>query len=130
MIQEGVKVKLEEDILNYASAHYKRPEFDVKKLRNQFKGQPAVDTGGVTREFYTKLFQVIGKMFLQGGKYKSPMYSADIVASRLTRYFGTVIVHIILQGGPGFPVSSPSVYYYIPCGNIDAAMDKMNYGDC
>ena len=130
MIQEGVKVKLEEDILNYASAHYKRPEFDVKKLRNQFKGQPAVDTGGVTREFYTKLFQVIGKMFLQGGKYKSPMYSADIVASRLTRYFGTVIVHIILQGGPGFPVSSPSVYYYIPSGNIDAAMDKMNYGDC
>ena len=130
MSQEGVKVKLEEDILNYASAHYKRPEFDVKKLRNQFKGQPAVDTGGVTREFYTKLFQVIGKMFLQGGKYKSPMYSADIVASRLTRYFGTVIVHIILQGGPGFPVSSPSVYYYIPSGNIDAAMDKMNYGDC
>ena len=115
MSQEGVKVKLEEDILNYASAHYKRPEFDVKKLRNQFKGQPAVDTGGVTREFYTKLFQVIGKMFLQGGKYKSPMYSADIVASRLTRYFGTV---------------SPSVYYYISSGNIDAAMDKMNYGDC
>ena len=51
MSQEGVKLKLEEDILNYASAHYKRPEFDVKKLRNQFKGQPAVDTGGVTREF-------------------------------------------------------------------------------
>ena len=131
MSQERVKVKIEEDILNYASAQNKRPEFDVKKkLRNQFKGQPAVDTGGVTREFYTKLFQVIGKMFLQGGKYKSPMYSADIVASRLTRYFGTVIVHIILQGGPGFPVSSPSVYCYIPSGNIDAAMDKMNYGDC
>ena len=131
MSQERVKVKIEEDIMNYASAQNKRPEFDVKKkLRNQFKGQPAVDTGGVTREFYTKLFQVIGKMFLQGGKYKSPMYSADIVASRLMRYFGTVIVHIILQGGPGFPVSSPSVSYYIPSGNIDAAMDKMNYGDC
>ena len=69
-------------------------------------------------------------MFLQGGKYNSPMYSADIVASRLMRYFGTVIVHIILQGGLGFPVSSPSVYYYIASGNVDAAMDKMNYGDC
>ena len=130
MSQEGVKVKLEEDILNYASAHYKRPEFDVKKLRNQFKGQPAVDTGGVTREFYTKLFQVICKMFFQGGKYKSPVYSADIVASGLMRYFGTMIVHSILQGGPGFPVLSPSVYCYIASGNIDAAMAKMNYGDC
>ena len=69
-------------------------------------------------------------MFLQGGKYKSPMYSADIVAPRLMRYFGTVIVHIILQGGLGFPVSSPSVYYYNASGNVDAAMDKMNYGDC
>ena len=52
MSQERVKVKIEEDIMNYASAQNKRPEFDVKKkLRNQFKGQPAVDTGGVTREF-------------------------------------------------------------------------------
>ena len=80
-------------------AHYESSEFDVKKkLRIQFKDQPVVDTGGVTREFYTKLFQVIGKMFFQGGKYKSPVYSADIVASGLMRYFGTVIVHSILQG--------------------------------
>ena len=112
-------------------AHYKSPEFDVKKkLRIQFKGQPPVDTGGVTREFYTKLFQVIDKMFFQGGKYKSPVYGADIVASGLMRYFGTVIVHSILQGGPGFPALSPSVYCYTASGNIDAAMAKMNYGDC
>ncbi|CAH3149890.1 unnamed protein product [Porites lobata] len=68
MSEERVKVKIEEeDILNDALAHDKSPEFDVKKkLRIQFKGQPAVDTGGVTREFYTKLFQVICKMFFQG----------------------------------------------------------------
>ena len=132
MSEERVKVKIEEeDILNDALAHDKSPEFDVKKkLRIQFKGQPAVDTGGVTREFYTKLFQVICKMFFQGGKYKSPVYSADIVASGLMRYFGTMIVHSVLQGGPGFPVLSPSVYCYIASGNIDAAMAKMNYGDC
>ena len=113
MSRERVKVKIEEDILNDALTHYKSPEFDVKKtLRIQFKGQPAVDTGGVTREFYPKLFQVIGKMFFQGGKYKSPVYSADIVASGLIRYFSTVIVHSILQGGPGFPVLNPSLYCY------------------
>ena len=85
MSQERVKVEIEvKDILNDALAHYKSPEFDIKKkLRIQFKGQPAVDTGGVTREFYTKLLQVIDKMFFQGGKYKSPVYSADIVASGL-----------------------------------------------
>ena len=34
------------------------------------------------------------------------------------------------NSGPGFPVLSTSVYYYIASGNIDAAMAKMNYGDC
>ena len=105
MSEERVKVKIEEeDILNDdALAHDKSPEFDVKKkLRIQFKGQPAVDTGGVTREFYTKLFQVIGKMFLQGGKYKSPMYSADIVASRLTILWHRDCSHYFTRW-PGLP---------------------------
>jgi len=132
MGQEKVKVTIEEeDILNDALTYYKSPAFDAKKkLRIRFKGQPAVDTGGVTREFFTKLFQVVCEMFFQGGKYKIPVYSADIVASGLMQYFGTMIVHSILQGGPGFPVFSPSVYCYIATGNIDAAMAKMNYGDC
>ena len=132
MGQEKVKVTIgEEDILNDALTYYKSPAFDAKKkLRIRFKGQPAVDTGGVTREFFTKLFQVVCEMFFQGGKYKIPVYSADIVASGLMQYFGTMIVHSILQGGPGFPVFSPSVYCYIATGNIDAAIAKMNYGDC
>ena len=119
MSQEKVKVTIEEeDILNDALTYYKSPAFDAKKkLRIRFKGQPAVDTGGVTREFFTKLFQVICEMFFQGGKYKIPVYSADIVASGLMRYFGTMIVHSILQGGPGFPVFSPSAYCYIATGN-------------
>ena len=54
MSQERVKVKIEDDILNYASAHYKSPEFDVKKkLRNQFKGEPAV-TQVVLQENFTQ----------------------------------------------------------------------------
>lgn len=129
MDDETVKIKIEEDdILNDALTHYKIPDFDAKKkLRIQFKGQPAVDTGVVTREFFTKLFQIICDMFFQGGKYKSPVYSADIVASGLMRYFGTMIVHSILQGGPAFRVFSPSVYCYLATGNIDAAMAKMTY---
>ena len=70
MSQEKVKVTIEEeDILNDALTYYKSPAFDAnKKLRIRFKGQPAVDTGGVTREFFTKLFQVVCEMFFQGGK--------------------------------------------------------------
>lgn len=93
-------------------------------LRIRFKGQPGVDTGGVTREFFHKVAPGYMEMFFQGGKFKIPVYSADIVASGLMRYFCTMIVHSILQGGPGFPVFSPSVYCYIATGNVDAAMAR------
>ena len=88
-----------------------------------------MDTGGVTRHFFSQLLQVLSEMFFHGSCYGSPVYSADIVASGLMKYIGTVIVHSTLHGGPGFPVLSPSVYRYIATGDIDAAMAMMNY-DC
>lgn len=112
-------------------AYYKDPSFDpTKRLRVLYTGQPAVDTGGVTRHFFSQLLQVISQMFFQGTNYKSPIYNADIVASGMMKYIGTIIVHSILLGGPDFPVFSPSVYRYIATGDVDTAMDTLNYGDC
>ena len=81
-----------------------------------------MDTGGVTRHFFSQLLQVLSEMFFQGIIYKSPVYNADTVASGMMKYIGTIIVHSILLGGPGFPVFSPSVYRYIAT--------LLNYGDC
>ena len=127
--KEKVKVD-EEDVLSDALAYYKDPCFDpTKRLRIVYTGQPAVDTGGVSRHFFSQLLQVISEMFFQGTNYKSPVYNADTVASGM-KYIGTIIVHSILLGGPGFPVFSPSVSRYIATGDINAAMVMLNYGDC
>lgn len=121
----------EEDIFSDAMVYYKDPSFDPSKpLRVLYTGQPAVDTGGVTRHFFSQLLQVICNMFFHGDSYKHPVYNADIVASGMMKYIGTIIVHSILQGGPGFPVFSPSVYQYLATGDVDAAMMMLNYGDC
>ena len=132
MSTEKEKLKIDEDdILNDGLSYYKDPNFDPKKrLRVIYRGQPAVDTGGVTRQFFTKLLQVISDMFFHGSSYKSPVYNAGIVASGMMKYFGTIIVHSILQGGPGFPVFSPSVYCYLATGDIDSAMQTMTIQDC
>ena len=128
--KEKLKVD-EEDVFSDAMAYYKDPGFDpTKRLRVLYRGQPAVDTGGVTRHFFSQLLQVISQMFFQGTNYKSPIYNADIVASGMMKYIGTIIVHSILLGGPDFPVFSPSVYRYIATGDVDTAMDTLNYGDC
>lgn len=104
------KVKVDEvDVLNDALAHYKDPCFDsIKCLRIVYTGQPAVDTGGVSRHFFSQLLQVISEMLFQGTNYKGPIYNADTVASGMMKYIGTIIVHsIIFFRSPGFPVFSP-----------------------
>lgn len=128
--KEKIRVD-EEDILNDAMAYYKDPSFDpTRRLRVLYTGQPAVDTGGVTRHLFSQLLQIISEMFFQGTNFKSPVYNADTVASGMMKFIGTIIVHSLLLGGPGFPVLSPAVYRYIATGDVDAAMMMLNYGDC
>lgn len=51
--KEKIRVD-EEDILNDAMAYFKDPSFDpTRRLRVLYTGQPAVDTGGVTRHFFS-----------------------------------------------------------------------------
>lgn len=128
--KEKLKVN-EEDVLNDALAYYKDPCFDpTKHLRIVYTGQPAADTGGVSRHLFSQLLQVISEMFSQDTNYKIPIYNADTVASGMMKYIGTIIVHSILLGGPRSPVFSPSVYRYIGTGDVNAAMVMLNYGDC
>ena len=128
--KEKLRVE-EEDLFNDALCYYKDPNFDEKKrLRIVYQGQPAVDTGGVTRQFFTKLLSIISEMFFEGCVYKSPIYNADVVASGMMKYIGTIIVHSILQGGPAFPVFSPSVYEYLSTGDFELAMKTANIGEC
>ena len=128
--KEKVKVD-EDDILNDALAYYKDSKFDArKKLRVVYKGQPAADTGGVTRQFYTQLLQEISQQFFQGDTFKTPIYNSNMVVSGIMKLVGTVITHSILQGGPGFAVFSPSVYHYLATGDFDAAVQKISVNDC
>ena len=121
----------EDDIFNDALAYYKDSKFDArKKLRVLYKGQPAADTGGVTRQFYTQLLQEISQQFFCSDTFKNPIYNSNIAVSGIMKLAGTVITHSILQGGPGFPVFSPSVYHYLATGDFDAAVQKISVNDC
>lgn len=130
----GPKEKLkvdEEDLLNDAITYYKDPDFNPsKRLRIVYTGQPADDTDGVVRHSYTKLFTVITDTFFQGEEYRSPIYNGATAASGLIKFVGTIIVHSILQGGPGFPVFSPGIYYYLAKGNVEEAMESLTVIDC
>ena len=42
----------------------------------------------------------------------------------------TIIVHSILQGGPGLLVFSPSVYHYLATGILDDSVQRISVDDC
>ena len=130
--QEKQKLKVDEDdILNDATSYYKQLDFNLKKrLQIQYRCQPAVDTGRVTRQFFTKLLEVVCDKFFSGSVYKSPIYSPDIAPSGIMRHLGTVFCAQYFTWWTGFPVFSPCVYSYLATGDVDVAMATANYGDC
>lgn len=58
------------------------------------------------------------------------MYNSDTVASGLMKLVGLIIVHSILQGGPGVPIFSPGIYYYLLKGNVEEALKGLTVTDC
>ena len=129
---EKEKVKVEEDdLLNDALTYYKDSEFDPKKkLRIVFKNQPAADTGGVLRQFFTQLLKEISEHFFFGEKSRRPNYNSDIVSSGMMKLVGTIIVHSVLLAGLGFPVFSRSLYRYLATGKTDEVIQNMTVDDC
>ena len=132
MSNDRDKLKVdEEDLLNDAMAYYKDENFDPKKkLRVIYNEQPAADTGGVTRHFFNQLLHLLSVEFFHGDDYKIPIYNSHVVASGMMTLVGKIIVHSILQGGPGLTIFSPSVYHYLATGDVDGAIQKMTINDC
>ena len=59
MTGDTLKVKVDtEDLLSDALAFYKGNGFDPSRpIRVYYNGQPAIDTGGVKRQFFTDMFE-------------------------------------------------------------------------
>ncbi|XP_022802437.1 uncharacterized protein LOC111339959 [Stylophora pistillata] len=53
-----------------------------------------------------------------------------MVVSGIMKLVSTIIVHSILQGGPGLLVFSPSVYHYLATGILDDSVQRISVDDC
>ena len=81
--QEKLRVD-EEDIIADAVAFYKGPDFDPKAgVRGVYSGQPASDTRGVSRHFFSDLLHRLSQIYFSGESRKVPLYNTDILISGL-----------------------------------------------
>ena len=113
--KDAKKVKIDpEDLLSDALQVYKHPNFDpAHPFIVQYKQQPAVDTGGVLREFYSDVF----KEFVNNPSvriFEGPpdrlqfFHNHTALTCGIPKMLGTMIAHSLCQNGPGFPYFAPS----------------------
>ena len=99
----------QDDLIHDAVAFYKSSSFDAcSPLRIAYEGQPAIDGGGVLRQFYTDLFKGIidGELMLlfEGeNNAKIPSYQPKTAMSGMIEMVGRIISYSLVQGGPGLP---------------------------
>lgn len=126
-----------EDILGDTFAYYKDSAFDASvQLRIRYKLQPAVDTGGVSRQFFTDVFNqlLIGgsgipALFEGPTGRKMPIQNAAITISGIMNLVGKIISHSIVLTGIGPAFFSPTVYKYICSGDLNSTIPLISVED-
>ncbi len=103
-------------------------EFNVSApVEIDMVGVPAVDLGGVRRQFYTTLLREMPiklRLFETNGLVHFPTGHTDALLGGHYRRLGQIIVHSVVQEGPGFPYLPKSIYYYL-VGGIDLAVTHL-----
>ena len=75
MSDESEKLKVDkEDVLSHALTYFKNPSINIHKLLQvRYRGQPAIDAGGVCRQFVTTVYEQI----LSGADGIPPLFEGD-----------------------------------------------------
>ena len=66
-------------------------------MRVVYGGQPASDTGGVSRHFFSDVLHRLSEIYFSGESRKIPLHNIDILVSGLMKIIGTIIVHSVLN---------------------------------
>ena len=128
--EESPRIRLDvdddaDDWTEAAVAFYKNSKFNRSAgVRISIRGQPAVDVGGVRRQFFftvltnlahpTESTSASALILFEGNPCRlRPAYKVSILSSGMLMTIGTMIAHSILLDGQGFPYLSEYCYYYI-----------------
>ena len=131
-----VKITIDpDDIITDAITYYKTPEFDgSKKLKITFIDQPGVDTGGLSRQFFSDAIEAIAEsqdyMLFEGpDSRRLPAYNSTSAYSGLFEVLGRLIGHSILQSAIGYPCLALPVYWYMATGDMYKALSYVSIID-
>ena len=124
-----------EDWVEAVLAFYKQGRFDkTAAMCVCICGQPAIDAGGVRRQFFAVVFGELAQTELDFSLYKGPplklwpVFKASILSPGVLCTVGTMIAHSLLLDGQGFPYLSEYCYYYV-ASHCDRAVTCVTIDD-
>ena len=90
---------------------YKKENFNVSvPVEINFENQPAIDLGGVRRQFFSTFIKELAtssELNLFQGSYEEgkmlPCINHEAILNGNFKLFGKVVVHSLMMEGPGFP---------------------------
>ena len=137
MSSEVEKLKVDEDdILSDALAYFKSPSYDPKvPIKIKFTGQPAVDTGGLRRQFFTSLYEQLIKggegipPLFEGDESKLPIYNTSVAVSGVMTIVGMMFAHSIVQLGIGPAFFPEAIFKYFCTSDFSTTTCCINVAD-
>ena len=117
---------LRDNVFEDSVAFFKQRNFDFAvPIKVKFENEPAIDGGGPVREYFTLLTQSLlssstsVRLFEGRNSCFLPIHNTDALRSNLLKVAGRIVAASVCHGGPGFPVFSKGVYYYLQNPNTD-----------
>ncbi len=137
-LADSPKIRLDadddgEDWVSAAVTYYKSLQFEKhSEVRISLRGQPAVDTGGVRRQFFALVLGRVAsekyRLFEGPSDHLRPVFRMSNVSSGLLRVVGVMVAHSLLLDGQSFPYLSECCYYYL-AGSIAKAISLVSEND-
>lgn len=118
-----------EDLL----AYYASEECDLSRpLAIEFEGEPGMDGGGLTREFFTLVIRSVindNRVFVTNYPPFQFNYSVSQWREHFYKTFGKIVAHSIISGGPGLAGFPRWLYTYIVTGSLEEAAAECTRAD-
>lgn len=123
--EDSPRIRLErdddnDDWVEAAMVFYKQAKFNKDAgVHISIRGQPAVDTGGVRRQFFSVVFAKLASPSSLTSCFEGPpnrlrpIFKASVLSSGMLKTIGMMIAHSVLLDGQGFPFFADYCYYYI-----------------
>ncbi|XP_065844722.1 G2/M phase-specific E3 ubiquitin-protein ligase-like [Oscarella lobularis] len=103
-----------EHFLDDAFQYCRRKKFNpYRRIKIDFVGESAIDTGGPLREFWRLLAEGIYQFMCHGApNRRSPMINTAMILKRRFFFAGRLMAMSLAHGGSGFPFFSSFVFQY------------------